>query len=248
MELSLKDAVFGSKIKIRVPRLVRCDSCNGSGAAKGAKPTICSHCNGAGQIRMQQGFFSMQQTCNYCRGKGQIIKDVCNVCNGSSSIEQEKTLSVNIPAGVDSGDRVRLSGEGNWAQNAQPGDLFVAVSIRDHPLFSRDGKDLFIEMPIPFDIAITGGSITIPTLEKPIQLKIPENTQTGKIFRARGKGASSVRSKGRGDLLCRVIVEVPTNLNAEQKQNLKSLKESLDQKTNFPLNTKFDAIIKSLKD
>ena len=133
-------------------------------------------------------------------------------------------------------------------QNAQPGDLFVAVSIHDHPLFSRDGKDLFIEMPIPFDIAITGGPITIPTLEKPIQLKIPENTQTGKIFRARGKGASSVRSKGRGDLLCRVIVEVPANLNAEQKQNLKLLKESLDQKTNFPLNTKFDAIINSLKD
>ena len=195
---------------------------------------------------MQQGFFSLQQTCGTCGGAGQVISEYCSSCSGKGTIEKVKTLSVNIPAGVDSGDRVRLSGEGNWARDAQPGDLYVAVRVDDHPILERDGKDLFIEAPIPFYKAITGGSIEIPSLEKNISLKIPPYTQTGKIFRIKGKGASLIRSRGRGDLLCRVIVEIPTTLDKKQLKALEEFSKSIDESKNFPGTDQFKKVFKEL--
>ena len=165
------------------------------------------NCNGTGQVRMQQGFFSIQQTCSVCSGTGQVIKNKCKTCGGVGAIKENKTLSVNIPSGVDNGDKVRLSGEGEWMKGGQSGDLYVAIRVVKNSIFERDGRHLYIEAPIPFDISVIGGSIKIPTLEKNISLKIPPNTQTGKVFRIKGKGASIVRDRRRGDILCRVVVE-----------------------------------------
>ena len=213
IELSLKEAVLGTQKKIKIPSHRECPDCHGSGAAKGSSPVTCMNCNGTGQVRMQQGFFSVQQTCSVCSGTGQVIKDKCKTCGGVGAIKENKTLSVNIPAGVDNGDKVRLSGEGEWMQGGQSGDLYVAVRVNDNPIFERDGRHLYIEAPIPFEISVLGGSIKIPTLEKSISLKIPSNTQTGKVFRIKGMGASVVRDRRRGDILCRVVVETPSNLS-----------------------------------
>ena len=189
LDLSLKEAVLGSQKKIKIPSHKECHDCNGSGAAKGSSPITCPNCNGAGQVRMQQGFFSVQQTCSQCSGTGQIIKDKCKTCGGHGAIKENKTLSVNIPAGVDNGDKVRLTGEGEWEKGGQSGDLYVAIRVIDNPIFEREGKDLYLEAPIPFEISIIGGAIKIPTLEGSLSLKIPSQTQTGKIFRERRKGA-----------------------------------------------------------
>tara|TARA_B100000963_G_scaffold52964_1_gene41101 strand:- start:15780 stop:16880 length:1101 start_codon:yes stop_codon:yes gene_type:complete len=248
MELSLKEAVLGTQKKIKIPSHKACASCSGSGAADGASPSICKNCNGAGQVRMQQGFFSVQQTCSACSGSGQIIKDLCRQCRGSGAIKDEKTLSVNIPAGVDNGDKVRLSGEGEWMKDGQTGDLYVAIRVKDNSLFERDGKHLYLEAPIPFETSVLGGSIKIPTLENLISLKIPAHTQTGKVFRIKGKGASIVRDRRRGDILCRVIVETPTNLNREQLKLFKNLGESLNEKDNYPGTNTFKKVIDQLKD
>ena len=192
------------------------------------------NCNGTGQVRMQQGFFSIQQTCSVCSGTGQVIKEKCGTCGGVGAIKENKTLSVNIPAGVDNGDKVRLSGEGEWMKGGRSGDLYVAIRVKDNPLFERDGRHLYIEAPIPFDVSILGGSIKIPTLEKTISLKIPSNTQTGKVFRIKGEGASIVRNKRRGDILCRVIVETPSNLDKAQLKALSELTEKLKPSKNYP--------------
>src|SRR5690606_20625171 len=207
LELDLEEAVKGTTVEIRVPTLVHCDTCDGTGAKKGTSPVTCTTCNGIGQIRMQQGFFSVQQTCPSCRGSGKIIKDPCGDCHGQGRKEKRKTLSVKIPPGVDTGDRIRLAGEGEAGVNGGPaGDLYVQVAVRDHAIFRREGKDLYTEVPISFADAALGGELEVPTLEGRVKLKIPVETQTGKLFRLRGKGVTPVRGGNPGDLLCRVII------------------------------------------
>ena len=248
MELSLKEAVLGTRKKIKIPSHTQCVDCDGSGAERGTPPIQCSNCNGMGQVRMQQGFFSVQQTCSVCSGSGQVIKDRCKSCRGIGAIKENKTLSVTIPAGVDNGDKVRLSGEGEWIKDFQPGDLYVAIRVIDNPLFDRDGRHLYIDAPIPFEISIVGGSVKIPTLENTISLKIPPNTQTGKVFKIKGKGAAMVRDRRRGDILCRVIVETPSNLDKQQTKLLNELTKSLNQSKNFPGTDTFLKAISKIKD
>ena len=248
LDLSLKEAVLGAQKKIKIPSHKECHDCNGTGAAKGSSPITCPNCNGSGQVRMQQGFFSVQQTCSQCSGTGQIIKDKCKTCGGYGAIKENKTLSVNIPSGVDNGDKVRLSGEGEWQKGGQSGDLYVAIRVSENPIFEREGKDLYLESPIPFEISILGGAIKVPTLEGSISLKIPAQTQTGKIFRIKGKGASVVRDSRRGDILCRVIVETPSNLDRNQLKLLKAFSESLSESKNFPGTDAFLRASKKIED
>lgn len=228
LELSLEDAAFGTTARIQVPSRVVCETCSGSGARAGTAPTTCSTCDGVGQVRMQQGFFSLQQTCPRCRGTGKTIADPCAVCNGSGREVKTKALSVKVPAGVDNGDRVRLSGEGEAGeQGGPPGDLYVEISVREHPIFARDAANLFCEVPIGFVIATLGGDLEVPTLDGRLNLKIPPETQTGNLFRMRGKGVQSVRGGGVGDLMCRVVVETPVNLSRKQKDLLQEFEDSL---------------------
>ncbi|WP_455217604.1 molecular chaperone DnaJ [Kaarinaea lacus] len=228
LELSLEDAVKGTTVKIRVPTLVVCATCGGSGAKKGSTPDTCSTCGGAGQVRMQQGFFSLQQTCPQCRGTGQIIKDPCGTCHGEGKTQETKTLSVKVPPGVDNGDRIRLSGEGEAGDRGAPaGDLYVQVSVKEHPLFHREDNNLYSEVPISFVTAALGGTLEVPTLDGRVNLKIPPETQSGKLFKLRGKGVKSVRGGPVGDLLCRVIVETPVNLNSHQKELLQEFEKSV---------------------
>jgi len=247
IELSLKEAVLGTQKKIKIPSQKECSDCNGTGGAKGSNPITCSNCNGSGQVRMQQGFFSVQQTCSACSGTGQVIKDKCRTCGGIGAAKENKTLSVNIPAGVDNGDKVRLTGEGEWKKGGQSGDLYVAIRIADNPIFDRDGRDLYIDVPIAFETSIVGGSIKVPTLENFISLKIPAQTQTGKIFRIRNKGASMVRDSRRGDILCRVIVETPSNLDKKQLKLLNQFTSSLAEK-NYPGTDSFNKVSSKLHD
>jgi molecular chaperone DnaJ len=228
LELNLEEAVRGTSVNIRVPTLVNCKPCDGSGAKKGSSPITCPTCGGIGQVRMQQGFFSVQQTCPRCHGQGKIISDPCDSCHGEGRVEEYKTLSVKVPAGVDTGDRIRLSGEGEaGAQGGPTGDLYVVINVREHAIFQRDGKHLFCEVPISFVDAALGGELEIPTLEGRVKLKIPEGTQTGKQFRIRGKGVAPVRGGGAGDLMCRVAVETPVNLDRRQRELLEELRGSL---------------------
>ena len=227
LELSLEEAVRGVTKKIRIPTLVSCTECDGSGAKKGTQPVGCTTCGGIGQVRMQQGFFSVQQTCPDCRGTGKMIKDPCHACHGEGRVQEYKTLSVKIPPGVDTGDRIRLAGEGEAGSNGGPaGDLYVQVSVADHPIFQRAGKHLYCEVPITFVDAALGGELEVPTLEGRVKLKIPEETQTGKLFRLRGKGVVPVRGGSAGDLMCRVVVETPVKLTERQKELLKELDET----------------------
>lgn len=228
MELTLEQAVAGTEVKIRVPVLVACDECNGTGAKKGSSPVTCTMCHGHGQVRMQQGFFSVQQTCPTCHGSGKQIKDPCRKCQGQGRIQDTKTLSVKVPAGVDTGDRIRLAGEGEAGQRGGPaGDLYVQIQVKDHAIFTRDNADLYCEVPINFPTACLGGEIEVPTLDGKVKLKIPTETQTGKLFRLRGKGVKPVRGGAVGDLLCRVHVETPVNLTKEQTQLVEQLHDSL---------------------
>lgn len=228
LDLTLEDAVKGTSVKIKVPTLVACDTCDSSGAKPGTKPTGCSTCGGHGQVRMQQGFFSVQQTCPTCRGKGKIISDPCNTCHGQGRVEETKTLSVKVPPGVDTGDRIRLAGEGEGGLDGGPaGDLYVQVSVKEHEFFQRDGTNLYCEVPFSMIDACLGGELEVPTLDGRVKLKVPEGTQTGKLFRLRGKGVTSVRGGAPGDLLCRVVVETPVNLTAKQKELLRELQSSM---------------------
>lgn len=228
LELSLEEAVFGTDAKIRVPVLVACGVCNGSGAKKGSSPVICSTCHGHGQVRMQQGFFSVQQTCPTCRGTGKQIKDPCGSCHGQGRVQENKTLSAKIPAGVDTGDRIRLAGEGEAGEFGGPaGDLYVQVQVKEHQIFTRDGANLYCEVPISFPTACLGGELEVPTLNGKVLLKIPAETQTGKLFRLRGKGVKPVRGGPVGDLLCKVQIETPVHLTKEQKALVEELSESL---------------------
>lgn len=228
LELTLEEAVAGTDAKIRVPVLVTCGECSGSGARKGSSPVICSTCHGHGQVRMQQGFFSVQQTCPTCRGNGKQIKDPCGVCHGQGRIQENKTLSAKIPAGVDTGDRIRLAGEGEAGERGgPPGDLYVQIQVKDHPIFTRDGANLYCEVPISFPAACLGGELNVPTLNGKVVLKIPPETQTGKLFRLRGKGVKPVRGGAVGDLICKVQIETPVHLTKEQKAIIESLGTSL---------------------
>ncbi len=228
LELNLEEAVAGTTVKIRVPTMTPCEECGGSGARKGTRPTTCSTCHGHGQVRIQQGFFSLQQTCPRCRGSGTIIADPCPACRGEGRVQQQKTLSVKVPAGVDSGDRIRLAGEGEAGENGgPPGDLYVQIHVRDHAIFKRQENDLYCEVPIGFTAAALGGELDVPTLDGRVKLKIPAETQTGRLFRLRGKGVKSVRGGTVGDLLCRVVVETPVNLSARQKELLEELNKSM---------------------
>ncbi len=229
LELSLEEAVSGTTVKIRIPTLVACEVCGGSGAKKGSSPTTCPTCQGQGQVRMQQGFFSLQQTCPRCHGSGNIISDPCNTCHGEGRVQNQKTLSVKVPAGVDTGDRIRLSGEGEAGESGgPPGDLYVQIQVREHAIFKRDGNDLFCEVPISFTTAALGGELDVPTLNGRVKLKVPAESQTGKLFRLRGKGVKSVRGGQVGDLLCKIMVETPVNLNSRQKGLLREFDASME--------------------
>ncbi len=228
MELDLEDAVSGITREIRIPTLGACKKCDGSGAEDGER-TSCTTCGGIGQVRMQQGIFSVQQTCPACKGMGQVIKNPCSACHGQGRVRETKTLSVKIPSGVDTGDRIRLAGEGEAGLAGSPaGDLYVEVRVKPHRLFERDGDDLYCEVPIQFSTAAIGGELEIPTLNGQVKLKIPSETQTGKIFRLRGKGVKSVRSHRQGDLMCKVVIETPVRLSKDQKVLLKQFQDSFE--------------------
>ena len=228
LELDLEDAVKGKTIKIDVPRSVHCDTCDGSGARPGSSPVTCGTCGGSGQVRMSQGFFQVQQTCPNCGGTGQIIADPCVDCNGRGVRQEYTKLSVKIPPGVDTGDRIRLGGKGEAGPNGGPvGDLYVQVHVRDHSIFVRDGSHLHCEVPISFAQAALGGVIEVPTLTGKVKLKVPAETQSGKVFRLRGKGVDPVRGGATGDLLCRVVLETPVNLSEDQRELLQNFDTSL---------------------
>ena len=226
LEISLEDAARGTETKIRIPTLEECETCRGLGAKPGTEPIACQTCGGQGQVRMQQGFFSIQQTCPRCSGTGKVIKDPCGTCHGAGRVKRQKTLSVKIPAGVDEGDRIRLSGEGESGVNGGPaGDLYVVCRLKPHSVFQREGNDLHCEMPVSITIAALGGEIEIPTLDGAAKIRVPAETQSGKVFRLRGKGIKGVRSASFGDLMCHVVVETPVNLSARQKELLEELEE-----------------------
>jgi molecular chaperone DnaJ len=228
LELTLEEAVAGTNAKIQIATLVTCRTCSGSGAKAGAAPVACATCGGAGQVRMQQGFFSVQQTCPRCRGTGKVIKDPCNACNGQGRSKDYKTLSVKVPPGVDNGDRIRLAGEGEAGENGgPPGDLYVNMQVKAHPIFAREESDLHCEVPISFGMAALGGEIDVPTLDGRVLLKIPPETQTGKVFRLKGKGVKPVRGSRVGDLLARVVIETPVNLSRQQRELIQQLEESM---------------------
>jgi molecular chaperone DnaJ len=230
LEISLEDAARGAETRIRIPAMEECATCHGSGAKTGTSPSTCPTCHGHGQVRMQQGFFSIQQTCPRCHGSGKIVASPCAACGGAGRLKQHKTLSVKIPAGVDEGDRIRLSGEGEAGMNGgPPGDLYVVIHLKPHPVFNRDHNDLHCEMPISFTTAALGGDIEIPTLDGYAKVKVPTGTQTGQMFRLRGKGIKGVRSSSHGDLICHVAVETPVNLTARQKELLTEL-DSINEK------------------
>jgi len=228
MELTLEEAVKGVKKTITFTAPAPCDACDGKGSKNPKDVETCKTCHGAGQVRMQQGFFSVQQTCSTCRGQGTIIKNPCNKCHGSGVSDRQQTLEVTIPAGVDNGDRVRLTGKGEAIRDGQSGDLYVEVVVREHEIFQRDGADLYMDVPVSIADAALGKEIQIPTLDGRVSLKIPEGTQTGKMFRLRGKGVKPVRTSMQGDLLCRVVIETPVNLTARQRELLKELQETMD--------------------
>jgi molecular chaperone DnaJ len=228
LTLDLEQAVSGTTSKIRVPSKVECRDCSGSGATPGTSAQNCATCNGQGQVRVQQGFFSIQQTCPRCRGTGKVIGAPCRACRGEGRVHEYKTLSVKVPPGVDNGDRIRLAGEGESGERGgPPGDLYVEVSVREHPIFVRDGANLFCEVPISFVTATLGGDLQVPTLNGRVSLKIPMETQTDKLFRLRGKGVKPVRGGGPGDLICKVVVETPVNLTAKQKEVLRGFDDSI---------------------
>ncbi|MDH5649452.1 MAG: molecular chaperone DnaJ [Gammaproteobacteria bacterium] len=226
LDLSLEDAVNGTEVTIRVPTLVQCDTCHGSGAKPGTAPKTCDTCGGHGQVRMQQGFFSIQQTCPTCHGSGKMVTDPCTSCHGQGRVNKTKTLSVKVPAGVDEGDQVRLSGEGEAGENGgPPGDLYVQMRLKPHMIFNRRGDDLYCDMPVSIATAALGGELEIPTLNGRASIKIPAGTQSEKLFRLRSKGVKNVRTGHVGDLYCKISVETPVNLTSQQKELLEEFEK-----------------------
>ena len=234
VEVSLEDAVKGTSINLDIPSSERCSG----------DWHQCSHCNGTGVVRMQQGFFSMQQTCPHCRGEGETHDPNCSICGGAGFIKKNKTLAVKIPEGVDTGDRIRLSGEGDAGKHGN-GDLYIQVDVQRHKIFERDGKHLYCEVPINYADAVLGGDIEVPTLDGKVKIKIPEGTQSHKLFRLNGKGIKPLRGGSKGDILVRVLVEIPVKLNKEQTAILKQFKESISGSENTPMK---DTWLKSAKE
>ena len=228
LELSLEQAVAGDSINLELPTQVECTRCDGNGAEPGTSPVACKTCGGAGQVRVAQGFFSIQQTCPTCSGAGNTIEKPCRECSGRGRVRKVRTLSVKVPAGVDNGDRIRLSREGEAGRNGgPPGDLYVDINVRPHAIFTREGQNLSCEVPVSFTTAVLGGSVDVPTLDGTVVLKVPPETQSGSVFRLRGKGVRSVRASGFGDLFCRVQIETPVHLTQEQKEKLREFDESI---------------------
>lgn len=226
LELDLEEAVAGIERRIDIPTLGECEHCHGSGSEDG-KVETCTTCQGRGQVRIQRGIFAMQQSCPHCAGRGQIVQNPCGTCHGAGRVEETKVLSVKIPPGVDNGDRIRLSGEGEAGPaGTPPGDLYVEVRVREHAIFQRDGDDLHCEVPIRISQAALGDTVRVATLGGEAEIRIPAETQTGKLFRLRGKGVRSVRSRSEGDLYCRVVVETPVNLTADQRKLLEQFEST----------------------
>jgi len=228
MEVTLEEAANGKDAQIRIPSWDDCETCHGTGAKPGTKPITCTTCHGAGAVQMRQGFFSVQQTCPQCQGKGKIIPDPCISCHGQGKIKKQKTLEVKIPAGIDDGMRIRSTGNGEPGTNGgPPGDLYIEIRLKKHDIFERDGDDLHCQVPLSFTTAALGGEIEVPTLAGKAAIDIPEGTQAGKQFRLRGKGIKGVRSSYPGDLYCHVSIETPVKLTEHQRKLLKDLEESL---------------------
>ena len=230
-----------------MPTTVRCDACSATGSAKGAPPAVCPSCRGAGRVRAQQGFFTIERTCPTCSGTGRVISDPCEACGGSGRVHREKTLSVTIPSGVEDGTRIRLAGEGEaGTRGGTPGDLYIFVSVAPHRLFQRDGSNLYCRIPIPLTTAALGGQVEVPTIDgKRARLQIPESTQTGHRFRLRGKGMSELHGHVRGDMFCEIVVETPVNLTKRQKELLQEFERAGDGSTN-PESEGFFAKVKEL--
>ncbi len=230
MEITLEQAVNGFTTDIRVPSWDPCDTCGGTGAKPGTKPKTCTTCNGSGAVRMSQGFFSIQQTCPTCHGSGKVIAEPCASCHGEGRIKRTKVLEVAIPAGIDEGQRIRLSGKGEPGMNGgPPGDLYVEIRIKPHEVFQRDGDDLHCEVPVSFATAALGGEVEFATLKGNVSITLPEGTQSGKTFRLRGKGIKGVRSHHPGDLYCHVRLETPVRLTEKQKKLLREFDEALNE-------------------
>ena len=222
LELDLEQAVFGHSADIEFASLAECEVCTGTGAAAGSKTVTCDTCNGVGQVRMQQGFFQVQQACPRCKGRGQVISQPCDNCLGQGRIRKKRTIAVKVPEGVDNGDRIRLSGEGEAGRNGGPaGDLYVEIRVREHAIFERDGSHLSCEVPVSFATAALGGTVEVPTLDGNVSIKVPDETQSGRVFRLREKGVKPVRGGPTGDLFCKVVVETPVSLTEEQRELLR---------------------------
>jgi molecular chaperone DnaJ len=248
MEVSLEDAYNGKQTEIRVPTSAPCDTCDGSGGEGGAAPSTCGSCQGHGRVRAQQGFFTVERTCPTCQGTGELIKHPCKVCAGDGRVHKEKTLSVNIPAGVEEGTRIRLSGEGEAGlRGAQAGDLYIFLSIKSHRIFQRDGADIHCRVPIPMTKATLGGTIEVPTVEgKMARVTIPSGTPTGHQFRLRDKGMTILRSKARGDMFIQAFVETPVNLTKRQKELLKEFGDESPEDTTSPQSHGFFSKVKEI--
>ena len=236
MEVNLEDAYRGKQTEIRVPTSVVCESCNGSGAEGNSGPAACGTCQGHGRVRSQSGFFTVERTCPSCQGTGQVIKDPCRNCGGQGRTQKEKTLSVNIPAGVEDSTRIRLSGEGEAGLRGAPaGDLYIFLTLRSHRFFQRDGADIYCRVPIPMTKAALGGTVEVPTVDGTLaRISIPSGTPTGHQFRLRGKGMSVLRSKSRGDMFVQASVETPQNLTKRQKELLKEFEAGSDDAKHSP--------------
>jgi molecular chaperone DnaJ len=250
LEINLDEAFKGSKATIRVPSHVACEQCKGSGAVGGGEPDICGTCRGAGRVRAQSGFFTVERTCPSCGGTGQVIRDPCRGCGGSGRVQREKTLSVTIPAGVEDGTRIRLAGEGEAGlRGGPPGDLYIFVTVAPHRLFRRDGSDIHCRVPLAMTVAALGGSIEVPTISgERARIAIAPGTQTGEVFRLRGKGMSILRSHARGDMFVEVFVETPVNLSDKQKKLLKEFEDAGTRDTDSPESHGFFAKVKELWD
>ena len=230
VEIALEDAYAGTDRQLKLNRAGTCSDCSGSGARAGSTPSTCSACHGHGKVRAQQGFFMVERSCHHCQGTGQVISDPCGTCSGRGQVNETRNLSVAIPAGVEDGTRIRLSGEGNAGPNgAHHGDLYVFVSVRPHAFLQRDGADLFCAMPVPFDLAVRGGAVHVPLLGgKKVKLSLPEGAQSGQQFRLRGKGMPVLRARSHGDLYVQIEVETPSGLTKAQRKLLDAFSDSLD--------------------
>ena len=248
MEISLAEAFNGSKANIRVPTSVVCQACSGSGAAGGAAPVACPTCNGHGKVRAQQGFFTIERTCPNCHGQGQVISTPCRTCGGAGRVNQEKNLSVTIPAGVEDGTRIRLSGEGAAGIRGAPsGDLYIFLTVQPHRLFQRDNANIHCQVPIPFTTAALGGTIEVPTIDGGrARVTIPPGTQSGHQFRLKNKGMSILRGKGRGDMYVQATVETPVNLTKAQQEMLREFEKTGKSENNSPNSAGFFTKVKEL--